>query len=83
MKATVSLDSLWQFILTLSPGNRDWLFRKLEQDAREREEDEEYISKEEILAGVDAALKELKLKREGKLKPVSAEEFLEELRNEN
>ena len=64
MKATVSLDSLWQFILTLSPG-------------------EEYISKEEILAGVDAGLKELKLKREGKLKPVSAEEFLEELRNEN
>lgn len=52
MKATVSLDSLWQFILTLSPGNRDWLFRKLEQDVREREEDEEYISKEEILAGV-------------------------------
>lgn len=83
MKATVSLDSLWQFILTLSPGNCDWLFRKLEQDVREREEDEEYISKEEILAGVDAGLKELKLKREGKLKPVSAEEFLEELRNEN
>ncbi len=32
MKATVSLDSLWQFILTLSPGNRDWLFEKLKQD---------------------------------------------------
>ena len=34
----------------------------------------EYISKQEILAGIDAGLKELKLKREGKIKPVSAEE---------
>lgn len=78
MKATVSLDSLWQLISTLSPSNRAWLFDKLKKDICEQEE--EYISKEEILAGIDEGLKDLKLMREGKLKAVSAEEFLEELR---
>ena len=81
MKATVSLDSLWQLISTLSPSNRAWLFDKLKKDICEQEE--EYISKEEILAGIDEGLKDLKLMREGKLKAVSAEEFLEELRNED
>ena len=39
MKATISLESLWQTILTLSPDNRDWLLHKLQEDAHEREAD--------------------------------------------
>lgn len=79
MKGTISLDSLWQTIQSLSLSNRKWLANKLQEDIRESEEEREYISKEEILAGIDAGLKELKQKRSGKLKTVSAEEFLEEL----
>lgn len=41
--------------------------------------DDEYISKEEVLAGIDRGLKELKLKREGKLQSTSARSFLKEL----
>lgn len=42
-----------------------------------KEDDVEYISKEEILAGIDAGLKDLKAGRK-----TSAREFLNELRNE-
>lgn len=42
-----------------------------------KEDDAEYISKEEILAGIDAGLKDLKAGRK-----TSAREFLNELRNE-
>ena len=41
--------------------------------------EEETISKEEILAGIDAGLKEVRLTMDGKLKPKSAREFLNEL----
>ncbi len=81
MRATISLDSLWATIQSLSFNNRKWLADKLQENLRE--EETEYINKEEILAGIDAGLKDLKLMREGKLNVISAEEFLEELRNEN
>lgn len=81
MRATISLDSLWATIQSLSFDNRKWLADKLQENLRE--EETEHISKEEILAGIDAGLKDLKLMREGKLNVISAEEFLEELRNEN
>ena len=55
---------------------------KLLEGTRKEEEETEYISKEEILAGIDAGLKELRLKKEGKLQPTSARDFLKELRNE-
>lgn len=77
MRATISLDSLWAIIQSLSFNNRKWLSDKLQESLRE--EETEYISKEEILAGIDAGLKDLKLIREGKLDVMSAEEFLEEL----
>lgn len=76
MKATISLDSLWQTILSLSPSNRDWLLEKLEKDARERREEAEYISKEEVLAGIDAGLKDLKAERKQ-----SFDEFIKEMEN--
>ena len=82
MKATISRDSLWLTIQSLSLSNQKWLAGKLQQNIREQEEaSEEYSSKEEVLAGIDAGLKELKLMREGKLNVCSAEDFLEELRD--
>lgn len=45
----------------------------------EAEKEEETISKEEILAGIDAGLKEVKLSMEGKLDVKTAREFINEL----
>ncbi len=86
MNATISMDALYTFLKSLSLGsdNERWLAGKLLDDADAQQEGEtEYISKEEILAGIDDGLKELKLAREGKLKLKSAEDLLEELRSEH
>lgn len=45
----------------------------------EAEKEMEEITKEEILAGIDAGLKEVKLSMDGKLDLKSAREFLNEL----
>ena len=45
----------------------------------EAEKEEEEISKEEILAGIDAGLKDVKLSMEGKLEVKTAREFINEL----
>lgn len=85
MRVSASMENLWQYIqsLSLSERNRIWLADKLlEGTHKEEAEDDEYISKEEVLAGIDAGLKELKLKREGKLQSTSARSFLKELRDE-
>lgn len=74
MKATISLDSLWQTIQSLSLNNQKWLAGKLQENIREQEEETEYISKEEILAGIDAGLKDMKA---GRTRPI--EELLKEL----
>lgn len=83
MKASISLDGLLQFILSLSlsASNKRWLGEKLLEEARKEVEAEEseFISKEEVLAGIDAGLREVKLTREGKLKAKTAREFLYEL----
>ncbi|OUP08820.1 surface protein [Mediterranea sp. An20] len=77
MRATISLDSLWQTIQSLSLNNQEWLLDKLQENIREQKEEEtEYISKEEILAGIDAGLKDLKAGR-----MIPAEELLKELRH--
>lgn len=74
MKGTISLDCLWQTIQSLSLSNRKWLVNKLQEDIRESEEEREYISKEKILAGIDAGLKDLKA---GRKRPI--EELIKEL----
>ena len=77
MRATISLDSLWQTIQSLSLNNQEWLLDKLQENIREQKEAEmEYISKEEILAGIDVGLKDLKAGR-----MIPAEELLKELRH--
>ena len=45
----------------------------------EGEKEEEEITKEEVLAGIDAGLKEVKLSMEGKLEVKTAREFINEL----
>ena len=45
----------------------------------EAEKEEEEITKEEVLAGTDAGLKEVKLSMEGKLEVKTAREFINEL----
>lgn len=77
MKATISMESLWLIIQSLSLKNKEWLSSKLINDIREEKAETEYISKEEILAGIDAGLKDMKA---GRTRP--ARELLEELRNE-
>lgn len=81
MKATISLDSLWATIQSLSLTNRKWLASKLQENIHE-EEETEYISKEELLAGIRSGLQDLKMVREGKLKPISFDEFIKELEDE-
>lgn len=78
MKATISMESLWQTIQSLSPKNKKWLADKLIEDLQTEEES---IGKEEILAGIDAGLKEVKQTREGKLEEKTAREFLYELQD--
>ena len=83
MRVSASVESLWQYIqsLSLSNRNREWLADKLlEGTSRDKKAEEtEYISKEEVLEMIDAGLKEVRLTHEGKLKPKSAREFLDEL----
>lgn len=76
MQATISLDSLWQLIRSLPLDNQKWLEDKLQSHLSAQEETE-YIRKEEVLAGIDAGLKDLKA---GRTRP--AEDLLEELRHE-
>ena len=45
----------------------------------EAEKEEEEITKEEVLAGIDAGMKEVKLSMEGKLEVKTAREFINEL----
>ncbi len=74
MKATISMESLWQTIQSLSPRNKKWLADKLIEDLQEEEES---IGKEEILAGIDAGLKDMKAGRTR-----SFDDFMKEWNNE-
>lgn len=76
MEATLSLDGLWQAIQSLSLNNKQWIADRLIENIRE-EEDEMYISKEEILAGIDEGLKDVKA---GRTRPI--EELFKELEYE-
>lgn len=82
MKGTISLDSLWLTIQSLSLNNQKWLSDKLLENIREKEETE-YISKEEVLAGIKSGLEEVKLAREGKLQLMSMDDLIKELEDEH
>lgn len=74
MNAKISMDGLWAMIQTLSLSNQKWLAGKLQENIREKEEETEYISKEEILAGIKSGLEDLKAGR-----TQSFDDFIKEL----
>lgn len=74
MKTTVALENLWLYLQSLPKSNKQWLSEKLQEDLHQ--EETAYISKEEVLAGIDVGLKDVVA---GRTRP--AEELLEELRN--
>lgn len=79
MKVAASVESLWQYIqsLSLSERNRKWLATKLLENNYAKEDESEFISKDEILAGIDKGLKDLKAGRKQ-----SFEEFIKEMEHE-
>ena len=74
MKVSASMESLWQYIqsLSLSERNREWLAERLLEGTK-KENAKDAISKEEILAGIDRGLKDMKA---GRSKPF--DEFMKE-----
>ena len=72
MNAKISMDGLWAMIQTLSLSNQKWLAGKLQENIREKET--EYISKEEILAGIKSGLEDMKA---GRRRPL--DELIKEL----
>ena len=74
MRTSAAMENLWLYLQSLPKSNKKWLSEKLIEDLKMQ--DEETIRKEEILAGIDRGLKDVK---EGRTRP--AEVFLEELRN--
>ena len=80
MSTMVAMEGLWQYLRTLPRSNKQWLSERLQEDLRPKaattDDDEKYISKEEVLAGIDAGLKDLKA---GRMRP--ARDVLNELRN--
>ena len=75
MNAKISLDGLWAMIQTLSISNQKWLADKLQENIREKEA--EYISKEEILAGIKSGLEDMKAGR-----TQSFDDFIKELESD-
>lgn len=60
MKATVSLDSLWQLVQSLSDDNKKWLANKLMEGLNKREEKQlKPYSMEELLEMVDESQAEI------------------------
>lgn len=80
MKVAASVESLWQYIhsLSLSERNRKWLATKLLEDAQVDEE-VEYISKAEVLSGIDTGLRELVERKRTGRKAKTLEELIDEL----
>ena len=77
MNAMISMDSLWQLIQTLPLDNRKWLSSKLLDDIHEDEA--EYISKEEILAGIRQGLLDVKEDRKNGTPLKTLQEVIDEL----
>ena len=78
MKASAAMENLWLYLQSLPRSNKQWLADRLIEDLQPHVEEDrvEYISKEEILAGIAEGLRDMKA---GRTRP--AEELLNELRN--
>ena len=77
MKTTVALENLWLYLQSLPKSNKQWLSEKLQEDLHQ--EETAYISKEEVLAGIDAGLKEMMERKRTGRKAKTLEELIDEL----
>lgn len=78
MKATVSMEFLWQTIQSLSLKNKEWLSSKLVKDIQ-GEKETEYISKQEVLEGIRQGLKDVQESRASGKKLKTLQEVIDEL----
>lgn len=70
------MENLWLYLQSLPKSNKKWLAERLNEDLKPKDETE-YISKEEVLAMIDAGLKDMKAGR-----TLTYEEFMKEWDNE-
>ena len=80
MKTSVAMENLWLYLQSLPKSNKKWLSEKLQEDlSQEETEYMEYISKAEVLAGIDAGLKEMAERKRTGRKAKTLEELIDEL----
>lgn len=78
MKTTVALENLWIYLQSLPKSNKKWLSERLIEDLA-GEKEAEYTSKEEVLAGIDAGLKDMVERKRTGRKAKTLEELIDEL----
>ncbi len=76
MRTSAAMENLWLYLQSLPKSNKKWLAERLNEDLKPKDETE-YISKEEVLAMIDAGLKDMKAGR-----TLTYEEFMKEWDNE-
>lgn len=76
MERTMTFNQVWQSIQAMPLRSKRMLSKRLVESIKEQDDDKEYISKKEILAGIDAGLKDVK---EGRTQDAWA--FLNEIKN--
>ena len=79
MKASAAMENLWLYLQSLPRSNKQWLADRLIEDLQPHVEEDrvEYISKEEILAGIAEGLRDVKA---GSTRPF--DEFMKEWEDE-
>lgn len=63
MERTMTFNQVWQSIQAMPLRSKRMLSKRLVESIKEQDDDKEYISKKEILAGIDAGLKDVKAGR--------------------
>ena len=78
MKATISMESLWQAIQSLPLKNKEWLSSKLIENIRD-EKELDYIRKEEVLEGIRQGLMDVEEARKSGKQLKTLQEVIDEL----
>ena len=76
MRTSAAMENLLLYLQSLPKSNRKWLSDKLIEGLHE---EEETISKDEILAGIDRGLKEMMERKRTGRKAKTLEELINEL----
>lgn len=79
MNATISLDSLLTPLLSLSKSNKKWIADHLYENIRQEEAATDFMTKEELLADLKEAMREVRDIQAGKIKAKTMKELLSEL----